>query len=55
MKKKENVRKVLVDALKEAQSYILRQKKFNIRNSDDFHIACIMASAITTGEGRKKP
>lgn len=38
----------LVDVLKEAQSYILKQKNFNIRKADDFHIANVLACAISS-------
>lgn len=39
----------LIEALKEAQHYILTRKgkEFNIKNSDYFHISNVMTQAIT--------
>lgn len=50
-----DINKELVSALKEAQSYILNRdkfnrKKFDIKNSNDFHIAVVINEAIKLNE-----
>lgn len=44
----------LLEALKKAQSYILRLKgkEFNVRNADYFSISTTMSCAIAKAEGR---